>query len=341
MDAGPHIGVGHLQRCLSLAAALAERGEHSCFLVNDVDGNREFIEPSGFGVETLLKTESWTNEDVEETKWVARQHECSVAVVDSHEVSPGYLAALRSAGLLVVARDDQALFPFPCQMVLNGNADARRLPYSSSSGDTEFLLGPEYMILGREFWEVPPRPVRTVVQNILLTVGGGDQRNLMPEMLRRLDQVHGEFTVTAVIGPFFENVTEVKSAADSVQRTIRVVESPRSMRDLMEQADLAISAAGQTLYELARLGCPTIAIQVADNQAGQLQVLADLGCLCSAGGADGEDLTTGVERAVVSLLPDLEAHQDMAAAGQRLVDGQGAIRVAEAIIRQIRLSYIT
>lgn len=39
------------------------------------------------------------------------------------------------------------------------------------------------------------------------------------------------------------------------------------MKTLMLESDVAISAGGQTLYELASVGLPTIAIQVVDNQS--------------------------------------------------------------------------
>ncbi len=38
------------------------------------------------------------------------------------------------------------------------------------------------------------------------------------------------------------------------------------MKNAMIKCDIAISAAGQTLFELARIGVPTYAVQVAENQ---------------------------------------------------------------------------
>ena len=331
MDAGPHIGLGHLQRCLSLAVALKELGVSSLFLANEHHTSRQRVEHFGFPIVTLPEAESWTAEDAENTIKVALQDGCNTVLVDSHEVRADFLAQVRSAGMYVIARDDMAQYSFPCQMVVNGNADACQLPYCSSSGDTLFLLGPKYTVLAQEYWESPERMVPNVVANVLVIVGGSDPFNLTPTILSILDSLLGEFTVTVVIGPYFQNVSEVEATAGHGKRRVKLVHSPNTVHDLMLEADLAVSAAGQALYELARVGCPTVAIRLADNQAGQLKALETAGFLRAAGNAEEDDVVAAVAEALMSLLPDPEVRAAMATVGQRTVDGKGALRVAERI----------
>ena len=303
-------------------------------MINEDKGIRERVVRFGFPVDILPQVESWTSEDGEAAVKVASQNGCDVVAVDSHEAHADYLTQLRDAGLYVIKRDDLAPYPFPCQMVINGNADACELPYSSSSGDTLFLLGPEYVALRQEFWGSPPRAMGANVQNILVTLGGTDQHNLMPKLLGLLDGVPGDFAVTAVIGPFFHNVAAVESVAESAKRPIGLVQSPDSLYELMLRADMAISAGGQTLYELACLGCPTIAIKTVANQDRQLTAMADAGFLWLAGDAVKDDIIPTVEEALLSLLADPKARVDMATEGQRLVDGKGALRAAQRILTE-------
>ena len=58
----------------------------------------------------------------------------------------------------------------------------------------------------------------------------------------------------------------------------------------MGQVDLAVSAAGQTLYELAQMGVPTIAIQVADNQKDNIEGWLKAGFIHFAGEWDDAKL---------------------------------------------------
>jgi len=336
-DAGPHIGLGHVQRSLSLANALKKLGVESVFLTNSGNSHGERIKRSGFPVHPLNETESWTSGDAKATLEAAEQQGCAAMVVDSHEAGTNYLTQLRNAGVFVVVRDDLALFSFSCQVVVNGNADAHELPYRSTTEDTVFLLGTEYIVLRDEFGEAPSRP-KSSVQNILVILGGTDEHNLMPGILDELDALPGDFSVTAVVGPFFHNATAIKSAVEKAHRPMKLVYGPDSVHGLMLDADLAISAAGQTLYELASVGCPTVAISVAPNQRGQLKALQDAGALVSAGDVESDDVITGVARELTGLLDDVKVRQDMAKVGRSLVDGSGACRVARAIVTEIRRS---
>jgi spore coat polysaccharide biosynthesis predicted glycosyltransferase SpsG len=319
-----------------LAESLKESDVQSVFLVNEDGASHEWVREKGFSVVGLDAIKSWNDADIKTTSSAAASHGCDAIAVDSHVVDAAYLSSLRDAGMYVIARDDLALQPFPCQMVINGNADADRLPYESSSGDTFFLLGARYMVLKEEFWSPVPRKPAKTVGNVLVIMGGTDPYDLMPKILKLLDDIAGDFTVTAVVGPFFHNAESVRKAAVKANRPVKIISSPLTVCDLMLEADLAISAAGQTLYELASAGCPTIGVAIADNQRGQLKALAEAGVLLMAGDATGNsDIVINIGRLLEPLLSDFEARTTLASAAQRTIDGQGACRVAEAIINAI------
>ena len=332
MDAGAQIGLGHLQRSLALAKSLKALDVESTFLGNDDVPSREHVTRHGFPMESLTGIDSWKSEDSEATVETAARGECGAVVVDYHEAGSWYLARLRDAGLFVIARDDLASYTFPCQMVVNGNADAARLPYRSSTGDTLFLLGPRYMVIRDEFLDPPVRVAPCQVRNVLVMLGGADGQCLMPRILGLLDRIAGDFAVTAVVGPFFKDVDAIRKVAGTATRQITLVHSPASVLDLMLEADLAISAAGQTLYELACTGCPTIAIKTACNQDGQMRVMVEEGIILDAGDADRDDVISALESLFPRLISDVDRRRQMASAGQRLVDGRGSVRVAQEIV---------
>ncbi len=333
VDSSPRIGLGHLQRSLALALALATQGVSSAFVAQEDQGSQTRVQQCGFQYAPLATTNSWNVEDAIETIAISAQKGCASVVVDSHEVGPEYLAQVRDAGLFVAARDDLARYPFPCQLVFNGNADAERLPYRSVSGDTRFLLGPEYMVLRPELWAPPRREPCPKVRNILVTLGGTDGYNLMPRIVRLLDEIPGDFRATVVIGPYFQNVNEIKSAAERVKRPVRLLYSPAFISDYVREADLAISAGGQTLYELAAVGCPTVTLRVASNQDGQVRALGEAGFLQSAGHAEEANMLSCLRDAVAALLSDAAQRSAMSLAGQQVVNGAGAMRVIQKILK--------
>lgn len=332
VDAGPDVGLGHLQRCLSLGSALRRRGIECVFVTNHATLSAERIAAFGFEREGVRAGRSWGPEDLEQTRAAADEREWRTVVVDSGCKGPEYLQSLREAGLSVCALEDLALFPFPCQLVVNGDAHAGRLRYLSSSGDTRFLLGPEYSVLRPEFWEVPERPVRPKVSRILISLGGADPYNFMPSLLHMIGELPVPLEMTAVIGPYFECHEELQAVVQSLPSAVRLVAAPTSVRSFMEEADLAVSAAGQTLYELARVGCPAVSFSMGSDQSEQLEAIARAGCARSVGDARQGDLCARIREALTGLLSDAPLRSAMAKAGRRLVDGQGAHRVAEAVM---------
>ena len=335
VDAGPHVGLGHLQRCLSLATAVRQFYVGCVFVTNENPMVRDRVTRFGFEKYSLSRIESWSAEDLTRTISIAGLHRSDAIIVDSDCEGADYLDRLRKAGFFVCAIEDIAPHSFPCQLVVNGDAHAHQLQYHSSYGDTLFLLGPEYSILRAELWNVEPRVVKEAVENILVTVGGADPCNLTPRVLGLLNQVPGNFSVTTIIGPFFDNIEEIEDTAASADRPVRLVYFPDEVGDLMVQADLAISAGGQTLYELACAGCPAVALRMAANQDGQLQVFEESGFIRIAGRGDDYRVVLAIGDAIHSFLADPQTRAAMSVAGQRLIDGQGAIRVAQTVVNEI------
>ena len=332
VDAGSSIGLGHLQRCLSLALALQREGSRCVFLGLPEAVAESIVAGAGF---EFIRLKEIQPGDANDLKQVTRQiglEGYDVAVVDSYQVSTNYLGRLRATGAFVVTLDDLARYPFPCQMVVNGGIHARQLTYRSTGEDTQFLLGTAYCLLRPEFWTVPPRMPREKVRNMLLTLGGADPDHLTPQLLKALDRLPGDFTITVVIGPFFQNERQVALAAQECGHRVQLARSPERVMELMLEADLAVSAAGQTLYELAAVGTPTIAIQVADNQRMQLKSFGETGFLHSAGSSDSDKVVNSAAALAKTLLTSYERRRKMGESGKRLVDGQGALRISRLLL---------
>lgn len=330
-EAGSGIGLGHLSRCSSLAAALRERGI-DCLLVLAGDGDlRRACSQSSCEVLRLGTDELGSEEDLRRTLELARGHGCDGVVVDSYRVDGRYLSMLRSGVERVVAIDDLAAFEFPAQVVINGSVGASALPYRSSSGDTRFLLGPEYVMLRRAFWDVGTRQIRSSATNVVVTMGGADSANASVIALQALADMRTDVQVTVAIGPYFRHEESVREVATRIRHPVRFASDPSNMLELMLGADLAISAAGQTLYELAATGTPVVAVCVADNQRQNLEAFARHGAVASVGFASRGELRAAIADAVDSMLLDADRRRQMSAAALRLVSGAGARNVASAL----------
>ncbi|MFH1492280.1 MAG: hypothetical protein ABIE81_02930, partial [Candidatus Omnitrophota bacterium] len=106
----------------------------------------------------------------------------------------------------------------------------------------------------------------------------------------------------------------------------------KEIASLMSRADFCISGGGQTTYELARCGIPTIGISLADNQLSNLKAWAKLGFLEFAGRYNEAGLSKKISQELKGL--SYKKRIRMSQIGQKAVDGQGARRLVKEILKQ-------
>ena len=265
-----------------------------------------------------------------------KQLKADSIVVDSYEVDSDYLLGLRKAGTLVISIDDLAKISFPSHIVINGSIYAPELSYHSLTGDTRFLLGTKYMLLREEFWDIPKRIIRKEVDNILVTLGGADSHNLTPLILGLLNDVYADFSITIIIGPLYENQKEIEEKAKQLNKQVDIIYSPTSMKNIMFESDLVISSGGQTLYELAATGTPTVALQTADNQEGNVRYMSKDGIIKGVRFINNPNWQRQLLGEITHLLNSYEERKRMCDVGQKLVDGKGTLRVVETLQKGLK-----
>lgn len=321
VDTGPRSGLGHLQRCLAVAHALAERSIGSTFAVPDATGLADRVAP----FELLeLPAEARPEE-------VAALAAGTPVVVDSYGVDGDYLLRLHAEAAALAVVDDRAAFPIAGGLCVNGGANAASLDYRSAAGATRFLLGTDYLMLGRPLWDAPPRTVEERATRILVTLGGSDPHRLAPRLMTALGTLPDDLTMALVVGPYFHEPEQLAALAARCPRRVDLLHAPATLAPAMLQADIAVSAAGQTVYELLRLGIPTVALTLADNQTPALEALSARGAVVAAGTASDPQLDARIAGEVHHLLGDVARRRALSTTGAALVDGQGARRVAAAL----------
>jgi len=111
----------------------------------------------------------------------------------------------------------------------------------------------------------------------------------------------------------------------------QVLSAVEDMAGLMAWADLAVSAAGSTCWELCFMGVPFANIILADNQAGSAEWLGRRKISLNLG--RHRDIEVKVLAGQLrEFIGDQPGRRAMIQAGQALVDGLGADRIADRII---------
>jgi spore coat polysaccharide biosynthesis predicted glycosyltransferase SpsG len=172
------------------------------------------------------------------------------------------------------------------------------------------------------------------VARVLVTLGGADPQSSTLAVVEAVQRALPEADLDVVVGPLFGPVPDLDRRAAADPRRLRLHRDLDDLSALMSTADLAVSGGGQTLYELAATGVPTLALCLADNQEPNIAALAGVS-LISAGRLPevAADRFRRVEEGCRQLAADPALRERMSDSGRSLVDGQGAVRVADAILR--------
>ena len=170
-----------------------------------------------------------------------------------------------------------------------------------------------------------------VAREMLVLLGGGDLQNATQTVLERLAEVPVPLRITVIVGVANPHRERLQAALPTLRgrHAVELHVNPPNLRELMERSDLAITAAGSTVWELANRGVPMLLAVVADNQR---LIAADMAAtgLCGTVGLQSSTATEDVAT-ISALVLGAPERKRMSAALRQLVDGRGSLRVAAAL----------
>ncbi len=309
-DCGGAVGYGHLERALALSGVLQPLAD--TVLVTPQDSSIEARVASKTGVGVSLPG------DAAERAFAAVSLGGVAMVLDGYEFPVAVQTTLHEALPLAVI-DDLAL-PSDCDLAINPSPGASGM---ATPGASTTLAGPRFAIVDPVYRAVNRTAGKTSgrERRIYLSTGGSEMGGLLGQIAEALLSSDPRLLVmTASLDP--------AEAAPSTDPRVSAYRGLKDVSSLMAAATIYVGSAGTTAIQAACAGVPAVLLPVADNQVPQAQALQAAGCAVACDLADLEALGGQVR----SLLDDPSKQQRMSRAGKRLIDGQGASRVAQALV---------
>lgn len=335
------VGYGHLSRCLSLAEYAAKQKLSISFLLFGDPDAYERVNCAGFNcvLEPISTIESRLMDSA-----LSQIERPDVIVTDfSHpevfrcmEDARKILDRIRCYAQKLIMIDGMGAQALATSMP-NMPVDILVVPYVGaiipSVMNRLTLVGADYAVLAPPYQQLPERIVSEKPNRILVSCGGADSTRLTPLILEGLDGVSRDLDIRVIVGPLFDKdlkATLLNSVSAS-KHSVQLIDSPDCLVNHMLWCDLAVTTSGLIKYELAATSTPGILISIDDIHDRVNQPFADSGAIVDLGTKITSQL---IEYQVLKLLDNFEARVVMAQAGRRLIDGRGAERVINEIIRQ-------
>jgi UDP-2,4-diacetamido-2,4,6-trideoxy-beta-L-altropyranose hydrolase len=323
-DGGPEIGLGHVMRCRALSEAFRDQGWGSAYAMSQASAmhfgdDDPIVVPDGVA-------------GAEATRAILNERHGACLVVDHYGLDAEFERRAATAGTVTIAIDDLADRPHACDLLIDANPARTPADYAELTS-ARLLLGAPYAPLRPEFVALrrAPKAVPAKAERLLVTLGGADPGNVTSRLIEVVPQFNwAGLATTVVVGR--ANPRRAQLVERGRALGVDVIADPSNLVALMAVADIAISGAGVTCLEFACLGVPNVALILAANQREIARTVSEAGAVRILDACDDLEPRLVVD-AVLALASDAAARTRMSSAGQVLIDGKGAARVAAEAAR--------
>ena len=252
---------------------------------------------------------------------VFRAFRPDVILVNKLNNNPAHIKALKKLADLVVTVDDAG-----------EGAQWADLKFNVLYHVPGALTDAQYIALRDEFQAMHGREkaIQPQVRQLLVMQGGSDTHGFTPRIIRALEQIELRPHCTVVLGPAFKHHAELQEAVDSSSLNLSIVRNVSNMAELMWETDLAITAAGLTMFELACIGTPSVVVCAEPFEVETAARLQKAGVVVNLGFGGDLDYAQ-VPKAVDALAAEAATRRRMSDYGKQLVDGRGCERIVRLI----------
>lgn len=266
-SAGASIGYGHLGRCLTLADALTKCGQACGFIIAaDQTSPIELIDARDHRVHTIPANGELADElDHYPAKTQCVLFDlCNSEVMRNRESLAALVAACKKRSIKTGMIDGLGDEAYTVENSF-GSADWVLSPYALPADELprtaqRWFHGAKFALLAPEFGQCSSHRPAQAATEIIVSTGGADPWDLSAIALAALAGIDGIALVRVILGPFFsaELKTTLKRLAKAVPADIDFLSFKDNPHTLYQSSTLGILGPGNTKYEAAACGLPSI-----------------------------------------------------------------------------------
>ena len=266
VDGGNAYGMamGHTYRCKRLAQYLTERGWACRFSMRQIPAGVDLISRSGFPVD-MIPVQIPEESAVQFTIESALRHD-SIIFMDLPRASRPLLHLAATAKLFTLVYEDRCSLGIEPDILINPTPYV--VEYGVSTSPTRCYFGQNYLIIDPHTATPPTNDFSGRIERLFVNFGGADPCNVTSRCLRLLLELDEKHQIFVLLGPAFADHAEIESIISTKdhERCVTLFEATERPIDIQRRCDAAISAGGNTAYELCSQGIPTLILPTIDHE---------------------------------------------------------------------------
>lgn len=315
VDGNHKIGLGHVYRSLNLAKFLKNQ-KHEVFIFTKDNIAKNIISKT-------VHCKFYRNLCNEKIIKFLDEFCPDITIVDKLNETKKNLMILRKLNTKIIAIDytgkHKELFHYGINYM-----------YPKTGISNNSYSGFQYSIINENFLNYTKKKILKNAKSILVLQGGADTYCFTPKIIKALNEINSNFRISVVLGPSFKCWSKLNYVLKKCRNPVKIYHNVKNMAPIMKQADLAITAAGHTLLELAHLGIPSLVICAEEFENETANLMEKNGFGKNLG--FGRKVTTSkIKSNVNNILADYDTRKKMNKIGSSLIDGKGTERIAKIL----------
>lgn len=332
VDVNETIATGHVMRCLAIAEELKKTGESPLFISAD-NFPRLLIEQKGYEFVSLESDWRHMEEETGRLQRAINKYHIGILLVDSYNVTKAYFEKIHTFTKVIYMEDLGKEVYDVDAVICYANYYKDLLLEERYPSEVKLLLGTKYTPLRSVFSNLLPKEISSELKRLLVLSGGTDPYDFLWKFSEAIaeSRLYGILEeIDIICGKYYKRYDELTGKLAG-NRKFRIYKAVEDIEKYMQSADMAITSAGVTSYELCAAGVPAITYVMADNQQKNAESFHKDGIMECAGDLRYEPVLKRIEELLDGKYRDYLYRENSSEAMMRKVDGKGAQRIAKEV----------
>lgn len=309
-EGGDNIGFGHITRCSALYEEIESRDIEVLFVI------------FGKNIDDLLKGKKYLNKDWKDREFLKKfLKEDDYIIIDSYLADIEIYKIISQKVFKVICLDDYNRIIYP-KNVLTINLGFRNILKSN------YYFGIKYIILRKEFLFKYCDKVKNK-NKILIIIGGNDIKDITGKIVEIVKKNFPHYQLNIVSKN--KKLKKIITSKDKIFSNLKAKE----IIGLIQNSYIAISACGQTLFELSKIGIATIGIKIADNQKNNIKYFTENKYLEYVGNNSNKNLERNIINKLKKIEDDEENYKKILIGKKLTQDINGAKEIIKLLLEEI------
>jgi len=300
-DANPSIGIGDLMSLITLSEYFDSNEWQCYFMIRSYPASLKLAERINESNLTVIDCDTSVENEVIKINSFCEKQSIDLLFLEITERSLAEYFNLNDSIKKACVNFDRDLL-CDLSLVVNWDVDAHNYMNPNDAPNAKFLLGPEYVILAKEFYNLKQRSYKTRPETILIAMGGADEHDLTYDIVSCLIENKVEINVNIVVGSGYQQMDRLMQMLETSSLKWKIKHNVKHMLDEYLQCDVAIGAGGLTASELVASRTPAILIATYEHQIARCKYFERKGYVTYLGlrSFNADELINNISHAKIS-----------------------------------------